>query len=220
MKSPIHVLVADDHALVRSGLRLLLSRQPDIRVTAEAGSYDEVLAALDTEAVVDIVLLDFTMPGGPAPALIEDILRRRPTTRIVILTMHDDPGYARIGMAAGANGYVVKSAADADLLQAIRSVAAGERFWIASPVGGGTVSGPAAPRAAGTPVEGLSEREREVLLLVAEGHTNQQIADRLHVSVKTIESYRARMMAKLGLRNRAELTRFALATGLLIPKRD
>lgn len=219
MSSPVHVLVADDHSLVRSGLRLLLSRQPDIRVTAEAGSYDEVLAALDTDAVVDIVLLDFTMPGGPAPALIEDILRRRPDARIVILTMHDDPGYARIGLAAGASGYVVKSAADADLLEAIRTVAAGERFS-SIPSGGAAAPGPAAARPGGTPVEGLSEREREVLLLVAEGHTNQQIADRLYVSVKTIESYRARMMAKLGLRDRAELTRFALGTGLLKPDRD
>lgn len=215
MTRPIRMLIADDHAVMRSGLRLLLASQPDMRVVAEAGTHDEVLAALDRNpGGIDIVSLDLSMPGGSAGVLIEDILRGHPGVGVVVLTMHDDAGHARRALAAGARGYVVKSAADQDLLAAIRTVADGGTH-VGQAVGGERVAGPKRPAGGGTPLDTLSDREREVLVLVAQGHTNQQIADRLYLSVKTIESYRARLMSKLGLANRAELTRFALDTGLM-----
>lgn len=215
MSGVISVLIADDHALMRSGLRLLLATQDDIRVVGECGTHQEVLDALrDPAVLVDVVTLDLTMPGGPAGALISDIIRVHPDTRILVVTMHDDPRYARMALAAGAAGYIVKSAADRELLDAVRTVA-----------GGGTHRGIAggealdAPRAAiprgRTPLDALSEREREVFLLVARGHTSQQIADQLFLSVKTVESYRSRLMAKLGLAGRAELTNLAIECGLL-----
>jgi two-component system response regulator NreC len=215
MSRIISVLIADDHALMRSGLRLLLSTQQDVRVVGECGTHREVLDALrDAESAVDVVTLDLTMPGGPPAALITDIVRAHPSTRVLVVTMHDDPSYARMAFAAGAAGYVVKSAADRELLQALRTVAAGGMHrGIAGAVGHDADKRPAP--SGQTPLDTLSEREREVLLLVAQGHTNQQIADRLFLSVKTIESYRSRLMAKLGLSGRAEVTRFALETGLL-----
>jgi two-component system response regulator NreC len=216
MSRVISVLIADDHALMRAGLRLLLATQPDIAVVGECGTHQDVLDTLREHAPgIDVVTLDLTMPGGPPAALIADVVRAHPSTRVLVVTMHDDPGYARMALAAGAAGYVVKSAADRELLQALREVA-----------GGGTWRGIAAhgmtrreePRGVApgrTPLDTLSEREREVLVLVAQGHTSQQIADRLFLSVKTIESYRSRLMTKLGLSGRAELTRFAIDAGLL-----
>lgn len=220
----ISVVIADDHAVMRAGLRLLLSSQGDIRVVGEAGDHQGVLALLDRHrGMVDIITLDLTMPGGSPASLIEDILRAHPATHVVVLTMHDDPAYARMALAAGARGYVVKSAADTELITAIRTVARGgmhSTLSIADGVGGerrlacasvGTSTGRPA-------VDSLSEREREVLLLVAQGHTNQQVADRLFLSVKTVESYRSRMMTKLGLKDRSELTRLAIDSGLLAGK--
>lgn len=215
MTRVISVLIADDHALMRAGLRLLLATQPDIAVVGECGTHAEVLDTLRSAAPgVDVVTLDLTMPGGPPAALIEDVVRLCPGTRVLVVTMHDDPSYARMALAAGAAGYVVKSAADRELLQALRAVAAGGTHR-------GIAGEPARdadrrPAPIGqTPLDTLSEREREVLVLVAQGHTSQQIADRLFLSVKTIESYRSRLMTKLGLSGRAELTRFAIDAGLL-----
>lgn len=215
MSSPIRVLIADDHAVMRSGLRLLLESQADIRVVDECGTHQEVLAALVRNPKgIDIVSLDISMPGGSAGALIEDVVRHHRDVGVVVLTMHDDASHARRALAAGARGYVVKSAADRELLAAIRAVAAG-RIHVGQTVGGDLVANPKRPAGGGSPLDTLSEREREVLVLLAQGHTNQQIADRLYLSVKTIESYRARLMTKLGLTNRAELTTFALDTGLM-----
>ncbi len=208
MSRPIRILIADDHAVVRSGLRLLLSSQADMEVVADCGSHREVLEALETSGGIDVASLDLTMPGGAPAALIEDVIERCPGIGVVVLTMHDDPGHARMALATGARGYVVKSAADRQLLEAIRSVARGGTH-LPEAVGGEPVTG---PKPSG-PVGG--QREREVLVLLAQGHTNQQIADKLYLSVKTIESYRSRLMGKLGLANRAELTRFALEAGLL-----
>jgi DNA-binding NarL/FixJ family response regulator len=154
------------------------------------------------------------MPGGSAGALIEDVVRSRPEMGVVVLTMHDDASHARRALAAGARGYVVKSAADRELLAAIRAVADG-RTHVGQAVGGEPVADPKRPAGGGSPLDTLSEREREVLVLLAQGHTNQQIADGLYLSVKTIESYRSRLMSKLGLTNRAELTKFALDAGLM-----
>lgn len=215
MSRVISVLIADDHALMRAGLRLLLATQPDIAVVGECGTHQDVLDTLrDAAPCIDVVTLDLTMPGGPPAALIADIVRAHPSTRVLVVTMHDDPSYARMALAAGAAGYVVKSAADRELLQALRAVASGGTHR-------GIAGEPARdadrrPAPIGqTPLDTLSEREREVLVLVAQGHTSQQIADRLFLSVKTIESYRSRLMTKLGLSGRAELTRFAIDTGLL-----
>jgi two-component system response regulator NreC len=215
MSRPIRILIADDHAVVRSGLRLLLSSQADMEVVADCGSHREVLEALETSGGIDVASLDLTMPGGAPAALIEDVIERCPGIGVVVLTMHDDPGHARMALAAGARGYVVKSAADRQLLEAIRSVARGGTH-LPEAVGGEPVTGPKpSGPVGGRPRDSLSQREREVLVLLAQGHTNQQIADKLYLSVKTIESYRSRLMGKLGLANRAELTRFALEAGLL-----
>jgi two-component system response regulator NreC len=145
------------------------------------------------------------MPGGSAGALIEDVVRSRPEMGVVVLTMHDDASHARRALAAGARGYVVKSAADRELLAAIRAVADG-RTHVGQAVGGEPVADPKRPAGGGSPLDTLSEREREVLVLLAHG---------LYLSVKTIESYRSRLMSKLGLTNRAELTKFALDAGLM-----
>jgi DNA-binding NarL/FixJ family response regulator len=215
MSRPIRVLIADDHAVMRSGLRLLLESQADLRVVDECGTHQEVLAALaGNPGGIDIISLDLSMPGGSAGVLIEDVVRRHPDVGVVVLTMHDDASHARRALAAGARGYVVKSAADRELLSAIRAVADG-RTHVGQAVGGEAVVEPKRPAGGGSPLDTLSDREREVLVLVAQGHTNQQIADALHLSVKTIESYRSRLMAKLGLTNRAELTKFALDAGLM-----
>lgn len=215
MSRAIRVLIADDHAVMRSGLRLLLESQADMRVVDECGTHQEVLAALAKHrGGIDIVSLDLSMPGGSAGALIEDVVRSHPGVGVVVLTMHDDASHARRALAAGARGYVVKSAADRELLAAIRAVAEGHTH-VGQAVGGEPVLDPKRPAGGGSPLDTLSDREREVLVLVAQGHTNQQIADRLFLSVKTIESYRARLMAKLGLTNRAELTTFALEAGLM-----
>jgi len=215
MSRRIRVLIADDHAVMRAGLRLLLESQADIQVVEECGTHQEVLAALERHREgIDIVSLDLSMPGGSPAVLIEDIVRNHAGTGVVVLTMHDDASHARRALAAGARGYVVKSAADRELLAAIRAVADG-RTHTGQTVGGERVSDPKRPPGSGSPLDTLSEREREVLVLLAQGHTNQQIADRLYLSVKTIESYRSRVMTKLGLTNRAELTQFAIDAGLI-----
>jgi len=209
----IRVFIVDDHAMLRSGLRMLLAAQDDMEVVGEAGDFNSAISKLrNIEA--DVVTLDLSMPGGPGLAAIEKIRQAAPATRLVVLTMHDDPAYVRTALAMGAAGYVAKSAADTELISAIRAVHAGRVFvdvqssLAAQPV---TDAGPAST----TPLERLSAREREVLGLIAQGHTNQAVADRLDLSVKTIESYRARLMEKLGLKDRADLTRFAIEQGLL-----
>lgn len=218
MSAPVSLLIADDHVVMRAGLRLLLASQKDMRVVGECGSHNEVLEFLRRSVQpVDIVTLDLTMPGGSPSALIQDIVRHHPCTRVVVLTMHDDPGYARMAFAAGASGFVVKSAADTELIDAIRTVArGGTHGGIAASA---TAGGKPATATPGHPaVDSLSRREREVLVLVARGHSSQQIADQLFLSVKTVESYRSRLMAKLGLKDRSELTRLVLETGLLGPE--
>lgn len=217
----IRVLIADDHTVLRTGLRLLINSQPDMEVVGEAGSFADTLAIVPT-ARPHVVTLDLSMPGGTGVKLIERLTREFPQARVLVLTMHDDPAYFRTALAAGAAGYLVKVSADTELLTAIRCVAAGRTYAHVESAGTSSderLLGVMAARSSdqATPLDSLSEREREVLLLIARGHTNQSIADQLFLSVKTIESYRSRLMTKLGLRNRAELFKLASESGLLGP---
>lgn len=207
----IRVLIADDHAILRAGLRMLLAAQPDIVVLGEAADGAEAIrmaAALRP----DVILMDLSMPGLRSGEAIRQVLAVCPEGRVLVLTMHDDPGYVTSALAAGAAGFVVKKVADSELLVAIRAVHSGRMFVDLSralqPVPH-PVAGPApVPKA-------LSRREREVLKMLAEGHSNQEVADRLRVSVKTAETYRTRLRAKLGLKGRADLYRFAVESGIL-----
>ena len=216
----IRVLIADDHAILRAGLRLLINNQPDMEVVGEAADGHEALRQA-RQANPDVLTLDLTMPGGGGLKTLEGLRQACPQTRVLVLTMHEDPSYLRAALAAGASGYVVKSAVDAELLAAIRSIAQGRTFVTITlsdrgthQVLGGTAVTAVAPRA---PVKLLSPREQEVLKLLAQGYTNQEVGTRLCLSVKTIETYRARIVDKLGLRSRADLTRYALEMGLLDP---
>ncbi|HEY3543746.1 MAG TPA: response regulator transcription factor [Gaiellaceae bacterium] len=208
----IRVVIVDDHAVVRSGLRLLLEGEDDIHVDDEGGTADEAvrLARLHKP---DVVLLDVTMPGRSGLDAAADIKQAAPAAHILVLSMHDDPSYVREAFAAGASGYLLKEAADADLVAAIRDVAGGARY--VHPALGARLAAAEADAAALAAADPLSEREREVLRLLALGHTNQEIAKMLFISVRTAETHRAHIMQKLRLSTRAELVRYALQHGLL-----
>ena len=208
--SRIRLLLADDHAILRAGLRMLLDAQPDMVVVAEAADGEEAVRRAHATRP-DVAVIDLTMPGVSGVQTLQRLRRELPATRLLVLTMHDDPGYARASQAAGAAGHVVKDSESSELLAAIRAVNRGRTFVR---VGAGE---PAAAVATDTPVvaPALSPRERQVLELLAHGHTNREIAARLVLSVKTIETHRARLSDKLGLHNRAELVRIALDLGLL-----
>lgn len=213
---PIRVLIVDDHAVVRTGLRLLLETQPSIAVVGEAGTVTQAIEVART-ARPDVITLDLVMPGSSSLASLERLRSVAPQARVVVLTMHDDPAYVRTAIAMGAAGFVNKSAADTELIAAIRAVAGGrvfvdfgDRVKLDALLSAKPAGPPHSP-----PAAELSARERHVLGDVARGYTNQQIADSLGLSVKTVESYRARLMKKLGLRERAELVRLALELGLL-----
>ena len=214
--SPIRVLIADDHAVLRSGLRMLLEAQPDVEIAGEAGDGTQVVQQA-RELQPDVVLMDLTMPGPHSGEVIRHVVRAAPKTRVLILTMHDDPAYLASALAAGAAGYVVKKVADSELLIAIRAVHAGRTFVDLTQ----TLTPPPGPRKSrrGKQPTELSRREREVLRLLAQGHSNKQVADQIRVSVKTVETYRTRLREKLGLKERAELYRFAVESGLLNPDR-
>jgi DNA-binding NarL/FixJ family response regulator len=209
----IRVLGADDHAVLRAGLRMLIGAQADMDVVAEAADGEEA-ARRAVESRPDVVLMDLTMPGSGGIRAIERIRQECPSSRVLVLTMHDVPAYLRSALAAGASGYVVKSAADSELLSAIRAVHRG-RTVLDPELAASVVQSAVGRRPAGGAGAGLlSPREREVLDLIAQGYTNQQIADRFGLSVKTIETHRSRLVEKLGLRSRAELVRYALDSGL------
>lgn len=213
----IRIFIADDHAVLRAGLRLLLQTQDDMEVVGEAGDFAATLAQLQT-VQPDIVTLDLSMPGGLGLKALEKIRDTAPALRVIVLTMHDDPAYLRTALAMGACGYVVKSAADTELISAIRAVFQGRVFVDArssTTTSGVTAAQPTPAIQAKSQFDTLSAREKEVLVLIAQGHTNQAVADRLDLSVKTVESYRSRLMEKLGLKNRAGLTRFAIEHRLL-----
>lgn len=216
--SKIRVFIVDDHALLRSGLKMLIDAQPDMQVVGQAGDLREALEQAPG-ADAGVITLDLSMPGAAGVSGVEQLRRAAPAARVLVLTMHDDPAYVRTAIALGASGYVVKSAADTELVSAIRAVSRGRIFVdmheasFAGPAG----EPPAGPSAPSAPIESLSEREREILIEVAKGHTSADIAQRLGLSAKTVETYRARMMQKLGLRSRADIVRLAMECGLLGP---
>jgi two-component system response regulator NreC len=207
--SRVRVLIADDHALVRSGLRALLEAQPDLEVVGEAE--DGVVAVERCRALrPDVVILDLAMPGRGGISAAEDLRRDLPDTKVVVLTMHDDEAYMRLARLAGAVGFVLKKSLATELIRAVRAAHAGQTHFPAA--------ARPAPGPAGEPLrQRLTEREREVLTLIALGHTSAGISAKLHISEKTVETHRAHIAQKLGLRTRADLVRFALEQGLLRP---
>jgi two-component system, NarL family, response regulator NreC len=214
----IRVFVADDHAVLRAGLKLLIDAQSDMEVVGQAATGPDTIRGVPTTKP-HVVLLDLSMPGASSKQTIEQLGRAAPGSRVLVLTMHDDPAYLRAALLAGASGYIVKKAADVELLTALRAVYHGRTFV--------DLTRPGEPRRGRRARRGareslsrdrpkpLSPRESEVLALLAQGHTNHEAADRLSLSVKTIETHRKRLSDKLGLRSRAELFRFALEVGLL-----
>jgi DNA-binding NarL/FixJ family response regulator len=208
----IRVLVVDDHAIVRTGLRRVLDAEDDIETVGEAGNAERaVFEALETKP--DVVLMDVVMPGKSGidgtPALLQAV----PAAKVLVLSMQDDPHYVREAFEAGASGYVLKEAADTEVVDAVRAVAAGERYL--HPALGAQLVAAEAEERKRAESDPLSEREREVLKLLALGHTNQEIALLLFISVRTAETHRAHIMQKLGLSSRAELVRYALDQGLI-----
>jgi two-component system response regulator NreC len=208
----VRILIVDDHAVVRSGLRLLLDAEEDLQPVGEAGS--ALQAVFEARSLKpDVILLDVVMPDQSGLEVIPQLLHELPETKILVLSMQDDPPYVRQAFSAGASGYVLKEAADNELVTAVREVAKGGRY-VHPELGARLVAAEteAAKRAEEDP---LSDREREVLRLLALGHTNQEIAKQLYISVRTAETHRAHIMQKLRLESRAELVRYALAQGLL-----
>jgi DNA-binding NarL/FixJ family response regulator len=208
----IRVLIVDDHAVVRAGLRRVLDAEPDIETVAEAG--DVARAVFEAiEHKPDVVLMDVVMPGKSGIEGLPTVLQAVPDARVLVLSMQDDPRYVREAFEAGASGYVLKEAADTDVVGAVRAVAAGERY--VQPVLGARLVQAEAEERRRAEEDPLSDREREVLRLLALGHTNQEIAKSLYISVRTAETHRAHIMQKLCLSSRAELVRYALSRGLL-----
>jgi two-component system response regulator NreC len=208
----IRVLIVDDHAVVRSGLRRVLEAEGDIEVVAEAGDTRE--AVFEARAhKPDVVLMDVVMPGTSGIEATPMVLEEVPEAKVLILSMQDDPRYVRAAFDAGAQGYVLKEAADAEVVEAVREVANGGRY-VHPTLGARLVAADAEERARAD-ADPLSDREREVLRLLALGHTNQEIAKMLYLSVRTVETHRAHIMQKLRLTTRAELVRHAIDSGLL-----
>lgn len=216
MTTPLQakILLADDHAVVRRGLRLVLEEAPDLEVVAEAGDGTEALA-LGLSEELDLVVLDVAMPGLTGLQVAAQLSRRRPAVRTLLLSMHDSEQYLAEALRSGASGYVLKTDADQTLIEACRAVVRGEAFRYPAGVsaevrarleaGEGSAEGP------------LTDRETEVLKLIAEGHSGREIAGRLHISEHTVERHRERILGKLGLRDRVALARYAIRTGLVEP---
>jgi two-component system response regulator NreC len=217
MSEAIRVVICDDHALVRSGLVRLLELADRIAVVGEAANAEEAIEAVRTEQP-DVLLLDIVMPGRSGIDAIPDVRAAAPSTRILVVSMQDDASYVRMAFGAGADGYLLKEAADAELVQAICDVAAGHRY--VHPALGARIAAREAGAAGLAKTDPLSDREHEVLRLLALGHTNQEIAGLLFISIRTAETHRARIMQKLGLNTRAEIVRYALRSGELVLEKE
>ena len=206
------VLIVDDHAVVRSGLKLVLESEEGIEPVGEAGSArDAVFEARSTKP--DVILLDVVMPDQSGIEVIPTLLKENPEAKVLVLSMQDDPQYVREAFAAGASGYVLKEAADREVVAAVREVAAGGRY-VHPELGARLVTAESEERRRAEE-DPLSERESDVLRLLALGHTNQEIAKQLFISIRTAETHRSHIMQKLRLSSRAELVRYALERGLL-----
>ena len=216
MSYPARVLLADDHAVLRAGLRLLLTSTNEYEVVGEASSGTETLS-LAEQLQPDLILLDLSMPALGGLDALPALRKLVPAARVLILTMHDDPQYLRQALKQGASGYVLKRAADSELLSAMRAVLQGDVY--VQPSMTRILLEDMLPESQPADKEdawgSLSEREQEVLKMVALGHTSAEIAKQLNLSAKTVETYRARGMEKLGLRTRAALVKFALQEGLI-----
>lgn len=201
----IHVLLADDHAIVRAGLRRLIEESGDIQVITEAENGEEALSAA-RKSPPDVAVIDISMPGMDGLEVVSQLRASLPTLPILILTMHEEEQYVGRALSAGAMGYVTKRSAPEELVNAIRKLYRGGRFL------SDTAAEALAARAARgkSPLDALSNREMQVLRCLALGKTNREIAETYHISVKTVDTYRGRLLAKLGLRNNAELSRFAI----------
>ena len=206
------ILIADDHGVVRGGLRLLLDRQPGLEVVDEAGDGVEALERTLAQRP-DVAILDVSMPGLTGIQATREIKAHAPEVSVLVLSMHDDERYVFEALKAGASGYVLKREADVDLVDAVNAVRRGEPFltnaatetlireWMSDDTAG--------------PSEPLTNREQEVLKLIAEAHTNREIGEILHLSEKTVESHRGNILRKLGMRDRVELVRYAIRRGLV-----
>ena len=213
-------MIADDHAILRSGLRLLVNAQPDMEVVAEASDGEQAVQAA-RETRPDVALMDLTMPRTGGMRALQEIVRICAETRVLVLTMHDDPAYLRSALAAGSSGYVLKRSVDADLLAAIRAVHRGGTFVdpsLANVLVQDLLAKKGAQARGAEPANILSARELQVLRLVARGYSSQQIAKQILVGVKSVETYRSRLAQKLGLRTRSDVVRFAVQMGLLTPE--
>jgi DNA-binding NarL/FixJ family response regulator len=219
MPTPLktRVLLADDHTVVRDGLKLVLDTQPDIQVVAEAGDGAEaVQKALSPE--VDLAILDVAMPRMTGLQAVAELHKRRPDLRVLILSMYDDERYFFEALKAGASGYVLKSAANRDLVEAVRAAMRGEPFFYPAAVTALIRDYLERARSGETvPEDPLTPREQEVVKLIAEAHTSEEIAQMLVISKKTVERHRANILEKLGMRNRVDLTRYAIRRGLVEP---
>ncbi|MDX6610116.1 MAG: two-component system, NarL family, response regulator NreC [Solirubrobacterales bacterium] len=202
------IVLADDHTVVRNALRLLLDAEPDFEVVAEAGDADTAVRYVRGHKPT-VLILDLNMPGRASLDAVPDIRDASAETEIVVLTMQNEPAFARRALQSGVRGYVLKEAADAELVQAVRSAAAGDTYL--QPALGARLA------AAGSGEDGdeLSDRERDVLRLIALGHTNAEVAEHLYISIRTVESHRAHIQQKLRLTSRAELVRYALEHGMV-----
>jgi two-component system response regulator NreC len=211
----VRVLIVDDHAVVRAGLKLLVDAEDDLEAVGEAGTAREaVFEARSTKP--DVILMDVMMPEQSGIEAVPQLLHEHADAKVLVLSMQDDPRYVREAFEAGASGYVLKEAADAELVAAIREVAGGGRY-VHPGLGARLIAAQSEERRRAEE-DPLSDREREVLRLLALGHTNQEIARQLFISVRTAETHRAHIMQKLRLSSRAELVRYALAEGLLEPQ--
>ncbi|MEU1619443.1 response regulator transcription factor [Streptomyces sp. NPDC005722] len=213
--TPIRILLADDHALVRRGVRLILDREPDLEVVAEAGDGAEAIALARAQDV-DLAILDVSMPRMTGLQATGDLVALKPGLRILMLTMHDNEQYFFQALKAGACGYVLKSVADRDLVAACRAAMRDEPFLYPGAVTALIRNYLDRARQGGqTPDHVLTAREEEVLKLVAEGHSSREIAETLVISVKTVHRHRANLLGKLGLHDRLQLTRYAIRAGLI-----